>query len=90
VGEEPYRVVLAPAAERELARLQVASGRRIVRALRALALDPRPHDARLLVGRPGERIWRIRVGDFRVLYEIRDRELVVLVVKVGHRRDVYR
>ena len=56
-------------------------------AIDLLASDPGPPAARPLVGGAGE--WRVRTGDFRIIYEIHDAELVVLVVKVGHRRDVY-
>jgi mRNA interferase RelE/StbE len=58
--------------------------------LRRLETDPRPRGAIRLAGYAQERLWRIRVGDYRVLYEIRDEVLLVLVVRVGHRREVYR
>jgi mRNA interferase RelE/StbE len=56
-------------------------------AIDLLATEPRPPAARQLVGGAGE--WRVRTGDFRIVYEIHDQRLVVLVIKVGHRRDVY-
>ena len=56
-------------------------------AIEALADDPRPPGSIQLAGGEGE--LRIRVGDYRVIYEIRDRELIVLVLRVGHRRQVY-
>lgn len=59
-------------------------------AIRALAAEPRPRGAALLAGTGPDRIWRIRVGDYRVLYEIQDDLLVVLVVRLGHRREIYR
>ena len=69
-----------------------ANSREIQRSLRphieALANQPRPTGAKKLKGR--DDLWRIRVGDYRIIYEIRDRILVVLVVRVGHRREVYR
>ncbi len=55
--------------------------------LRALAEDPRPRGCKKLAGR--EDIWRVRVGDYRVLYQILDDALLVLVVRVRHRKDVY-
>ena len=61
--------------------------RRIVSRMSGLSSNPRPADARKLRG-PGE-IWRIRVGDWRVCYQIRDRVLLVLVVLVGRRENVY-
>lgn len=82
-----YSVRLAPAAIRQLRKLDPAGRRRVQAAIDLLADDPRPPTARQLVGGAGE--WRVRTGDFRIIYDIRDVELIVLVVKVGHRRDVY-
>jgi mRNA interferase RelE/StbE len=82
-----YRVRLAPAAVRQLRKLDPPGRRRVQAAIDLLAEDPRPPGARQLVGGAGE--WRVRTGDFRIIYDIRDEELLVLVVKVGHRRDVY-
>jgi mRNA interferase RelE/StbE len=63
---------------------------RVRLAIRHLAEEPRPSGAKLLAGRGSERIWRLRIGDYRVLYEIQNAELVVLVIRIGHRREVYR
>jgi mRNA interferase RelE/StbE len=85
-----YAIRVAPAAVRQLRELDPAGRRRVQAAIDLLAEEPRPPAARQLVGGAGD--WRIRTGDFRIIYEIHDRELVVLVVlvvKVGHRRDVY-
>jgi mRNA interferase RelE/StbE len=90
MADRRYNVSLQPTARRELASLAVAVRRSIGRAIEALAIEPRPTGSKLLAGRPAERIWRMRVGDYRVLYEIHDAELVVLVLRVGHRREVYR
>lgn len=84
-----YRIVVLPTAARELAKLPRAIARRIAMAIDGLAGDPRPAGVRKLAGGTGDQ-WRIRVGDYRVLYEIRDAELVVTVVKLAHRRQVYR
>lgn len=62
--------------------------RRIQAAIDRLAEEPRPPGVRALKGRPGE--MQIRVGDYRVVYTIHDDHLLVLVVEVGHRREVYR
>lgn len=88
--EHRYEVFFIPGARRDLAGLPVAAQRRIARAIDGLILDPRPPGSRLLAGRPSERIWRLRVGDHRVLYEIRDTQLLVLIIRLGHRRDAYR
>ncbi len=82
-----YEVRLAPAAVRQLRKLDPPGRRRVQAAIDLLAEDPRPPGARQLVGGAGE--WRVRTGDFRIIYDIRDGELLVLVVKVGHRRDIY-
>ena len=82
-----YEVRLAPAAVRQLRKLDPPGRRRVQAAIDLLTEDPRPPGARQLVGGAGE--WRVRTGDFRIIYDIRDGELLVLVVKVGHRRDVY-
>jgi mRNA interferase RelE/StbE len=82
-----YAVRLAPAAVRQLRKIDSTGRRRVQAAIDLLASDPRPPTARQLVGGAGE--WRVRTGDFRIIYEVRDAELVVLVVKVGHRRDVH-
>lgn len=73
-------------AQKELANLPLNDYERIRDAIRALASDARPPGCRKLVGREG---WRIRVGDYRVIYEIDDRQRTVTVLHVGHRRDVY-
>lgn len=82
-----YDVRLAPAAVRQLRKLEPAGRRRVQAAIDLLAAEPRPPSARQLVGGAGE--WRVRTGDFRIIYEIHDQQLLVLVIKVGQRRDVY-
>jgi mRNA interferase RelE/StbE len=80
---------IKPSAGKELARIGTKRDRkRIVDAIEALSSNPRPVGSEKLVG--SDNIHRIRVGDYRVVYEILDAELVVIVIKVGHRRDVYR
>lgn len=83
-----HRIRLAPAAARQLRKLDPPARRRIQAALELLADDPRPPAATRLVGGAGE--WRVRTGDYRVVYEIHDDVLLVLVLAVGHRREVYR
>lgn len=82
-----YRLFLLPRAQKELARLPIDTYERIRAAIRGLAEEPRPPGCRKLTGRQG---WRLRVGDFRVLFEIDDDAMSVTVLHVGHRRDVYR
>ena len=81
-----YRIELRPAAVRALRKLDPPLRRRVQGAIALLARDPRPPAARALKGRPG---LRVRVGDYRVIYTIHDEVLLVVVVTLGHRRDVY-
>ena len=83
-----YRIEVRSEAKRQLAALPGPTRRRIDAKIQALAEDPRPVGAKKLVG-SGE-LWRIRVGNYRVLYAIEDNVLVVIVVKIGHRQHVYR
>jgi mRNA interferase RelE/StbE len=82
-----HRIEVAPAAVRQLRKLDPSARRRVQAAIELLADQPRPSGAKELVGGAGE--WRARTGDFRVVYEVHDDVLLVLVVAVGHRRDVY-
>jgi mRNA interferase RelE/StbE len=82
-----YRVILPKSVQKELDRLPDELVTRILARLTELEVQPRPPDVKKLKGRSA---WRIRVGDYRVIYEIHDRELQVLVVTVGHRREIYR
>jgi mRNA interferase RelE/StbE len=81
-----YRIELRPAAVRALRKLDPQVRHRIQGAIALLADDPRPPAARALRGRPG---LRVRVGDYRIIYTIVDDVLLVVVVTLGHRRDVY-
>jgi mRNA interferase RelE/StbE len=82
-----YRIELAPSAARQLKKFAPDIRRRIQAVLELLAEDPRPPAATQLVGGAGE--WRVRTGDYRVIYEIHDAEVIVLVLRMGHRREVY-
>lgn len=87
-----YRVRLARPAERGLRRIRQGDPRaylRVVSAIRALSEDPRPAGALKLTGFDPP-AWRVRVGEYRIVYEIREEELVVLVVNVAPRGEVYR
>ena len=81
-----YRVEVGPAAVRQLRKLDRPAQRRLQAAIELLAVEPRPSAAKKLVGGNGE--WRVRTGDYRIVYEIHDNVLLVLVVAVGHRREV--
>jgi mRNA interferase RelE/StbE len=81
-----YHVNLTPSAVRQLRKLDPPARRRVQAAIDLLADNPRPPAATQLVGGAGE--WRVRTGDYRVIYEIRDTDLLILAL--GHRRDIYR
>jgi mRNA interferase RelE/StbE len=83
-----YRVEVARRAARTLAGLPRPEQQRIRAAIDLLAEEPRPPSATKLKGE--RRAYRVRVGDYRLVYEIFDDRLVVQVVRIGHRRDVYR
>lgn len=83
-----HRVEVAPAAARQLGKLEPAARCRVQAAIELLAAEPRPPGAKKLAGGAGE--CRVRSGDYRVVYEIHDRALLILVVAVDRRRDVYR
>lgn len=82
-----YRVILPKSVQKELDRLPDDVVTRILTRLTELEANPRPADVKKLKGRNA---WRTRVGDYRIIYEIHDRELQILLVTVGHRREVYR
>ena len=82
-----YAVFLKPAAERALKKLALPALRRIARAIDSLASNPRPSGVTALQGE--SRLLRIRVGDYRIIYTVQDDVLTVVIVTVGHRRDVY-
>lgn len=81
-----YRIELRPAAVRALRKIHPADKERLQGAIALLGQDPRPPKAIALSGRPG---YRVRVGDYRIIYTVQDDVLLVVVVTVGHRRDVY-
>ena len=83
-----YRVVLTPAAERQLARLLPQAREMIAAALVALGTNPRPPGCAKLTA--SEDLWRVRVRQYRVIYQIVDDTLIVTVVKMGDRKDVFR
>ena len=83
-----YRILIKRSAAKELEAISTKKLRQqIVRKIDALSDTPRPRDCQKLSGQDR---YRLRQGDYRIVYEIRDRELVVFLVKVGHRREVYR
>lgn len=82
-----YRLLIKPSAVREIEGLPKADRQRVAKRIQGLGSDPRPPGCEKLSGRE---LYRARQGSYRIVYEIVEREVVVTVVKVGHRRDVCR
>ncbi len=82
-----YKIEIKRSAAKELEKIQGKTREQIVERIRSLAKDPRPPHAKKL---SGEEKYRIRQGDYRILFRIHDQIVTVVVVKIGHRRDVYR
>jgi mRNA interferase RelE/StbE len=80
------QVVIEKQAQKQLAKIPPPDYNKIVTALKDLAADPRPYGYKKLKGRPG---YRIRVGDYRIIYQVKDNILTVYILIIGHRREVY-
>jgi mRNA interferase RelE/StbE len=83
-----YTVELKPAAVRDLKAIQERDRKRIKTRIDALAENPRPHGVKVLQG--GEGYLRLSVGDYRIIYTVFDQVLLVVVIRIGDRREVYR
>ena len=82
-----YRVVFRKSVAQDMHRIPNGNLRRILAAIDSLSEDPRPSGIEKL---SGQERYRMRQGDYRIIYEIKDDEVIVVVVKVGHRKDVHR
>ena len=82
-----YKVIVSKSAGKELSKLPLEINNRIIPAIRKLSDNPRPKGSKKLKG--SKSTWRIRIGDYRVIYVIDDVVLVVDIRKVGHRKDIY-
>ena len=82
-----YRLLIKPSAAKELEGLSLRDRKRVATRIQRLASDPRPADAEKLSGQDKH---RLRQGNYRILYSVDDAALTVLIVKIGHRREVYR
>jgi mRNA interferase RelE/StbE len=82
-----YSIGILRRAQKELAQLPKQEYERIKGVIRDLSQEPRPQGCKKLTGREG---WRIRVGDYRVIYEIDDTQQAITILHIGHRRDVYK
>ena len=84
-----YQIVVKPSARKELRKLSVQVATAISEKIESLAQNPRPEGCKKLVNNK-ESIWRVRVGDYRILYAIDDEIRIVDIQHIGHRRDVYK
>jgi len=82
-----YAVEFTKSAQKELNKLPNQIRLRIAKAVYKLSLEPRKGNVRPMVG---SKSWRLRVGDFRIIYDIYDNKLIVLIIRVRHRKNVYR
>ncbi|MDH4201901.1 MAG: type II toxin-antitoxin system RelE/ParE family toxin [Phycisphaerae bacterium] len=82
-----YKVDVGSQAEKFIRKQDKTIQQQIIRKLRGLEVDPRPHDCKRLKGKKD--LYRVRTGDYRIIYTIKDNQLLVLVVQIGHRKDVY-
>ncbi len=82
-----YKVFMRQSAQKALARIPDTMKQKVIQVIRGLASTPRPHGVKKLTGRDA---WRIRVADYRIIYEIQDDRLIIEVIAIGHRGEVYR
>lgn len=82
-----YKIEFAKSVRKDFRNIPSQDAARILKRIQALAHNPRPRDGKRLTG---DDAMRIRIGTYRVIYEIRDEVLLVLVLRVGHRKDIYR
>jgi mRNA interferase RelE/StbE len=83
-----YEIEITRTAEKQLKRLERPDQERVVRAILTLAGEPFPRGSRKLSGY--EDVYRIRVGHFRVIYSVSGTTLIIIILKIGHRKDIYR
>ncbi len=83
-----YKLTISSTAEKTLKKVPKKDLRKIIELIQSLAIQPRPLGCRKLSGE--EDTYRVRQGNYRVIYEIKDQKLIVLVLKIGHRKDIYR
>ena len=83
-----YQVLISRSAEKQLKKLPLEAQRKVAAVIVSLGIEPRPYGCKKLSGT--EDSYRVRVGDYRIIYDISERKVLVTVLKIGHRRDVYR
>ena len=83
-----YKVILKPSVVKELKAIPKRDHRRITIAIELLSENPFPNNARKIAGHTND--YRVRVGDWRIIYEVQNNKLIIFVLRIGHRKDVYR
>ncbi|RFZ95212.1 type II toxin-antitoxin system RelE/ParE family toxin [Mucilaginibacter conchicola] len=81
-----YKITISKTAQKQLNKIQDNIAEKLIPAIYELADNPRPYGCKKLKGRDA---WRIRVGDYRIIYEIHDGILLIDIIALGHRRDIY-
>ena len=82
-----YKIYFRKSAAKELDKLPKTALQKIIKRIEQLATEPRPSGSEKLTG---QEFYRIRQGDYRIIYSIQDNELTIWVVKIGHRKDIYK
>jgi len=90
MSKQTYVVEIHPSALKELAAVPKKQQRQLDRRIRALAQEPRPPTARPMSEKRFKGLWKLRSGEYRIIYQIIARRLIVLIVRIGNRRDVYK
>ena len=83
-----YKIIIVGAVHKQLKRINREDKKRILDKIQSLANNPRPHGFKELKG--SENLFRVRTGDYRIIYEIQDKMLLITILKVGNRREIYR
>ena len=83
-----YNILISATAEKTLKKIPKKDRIKIVRLIQTLAISPVPQGARKLLGE--QNIYRVRQGNYRVIYELKNKKLIILILKKGHRKDIYR
>lgn len=83
-----YKIVISSSAEKILKKIPKKDLSKVISTIEALALDPNPHGSRKLAGE--QAAFRVRQGNYRIIYEVQGQKLIILILKIGHRKDVYR
>ncbi len=84
----PYEIEFKPSAEKDFSKLERDAQKRILEKIKSLASDPRPRGVEKLSGHKNR--WRIRVGRFRIIYQVFEDKLVILVLRIADRKEIYR